>query len=264
MAYIPLSEIHETFAVPNGGELLVYGEIMINLQVGRRSYPQALVVADLGGHGAILVLDLIGRHMAVGGTLSLTRTSVQLHQEKGRHMCNMVSLSETLTIPHRSMEIVEVEVGQEALASQDEDPNAGVMDVLASIVELTGLMEVGSVVSVKKGEVPVNLLIVHDDIKDLKEDETVGRLVPVAAVTWSISEVSLDDPSGESQKVANWWNHPRTFMMCISRGVCNHNWSKSCLLKSLASGNKQVFINLILTYWTGQAGSRACWVKAFE
>ena len=41
--------------------------------------------------------------MAVGGTLSLTRTTVQLHREKGRHMCNMISLSEILTIPPRSI-----------------------------------------------------------------------------------------------------------------------------------------------------------------
>ena len=79
----------------------------------------------------------------------------------------MVSLSETLTTPPRSVEAMEVEVGQEVLASQDEDPNVGVVDGLASIVEITGLMAVGSVVSVKNCKVPVNLLKVHDDIIDL-------------------------------------------------------------------------------------------------
>ena len=198
--HIPLSEIHETFAVANGGELLVYGEIMVNLQVGRRSYPQALVVADLGSRSAILGLDFMRRHRAVlraaSGTLNLGRTTVLLHREKGRQRCNRVSLTETLTIPPRSMKVVEVEVGREVLASHDEVPDVGVVEGLASLVELTGLMAVGGVVSVKEGKVPVNLLNVHDDAIDLKEGVTVGRLVPITTVTRSVSKVSLSDSAG--------------------------------------------------------------------
>ena len=198
--HIPLSKIHETFAVANGGELLVHGEIVVNLQVGRRSYPQALVVADLGSRSAILGLDFMRRHRAVlraaSGTLNPGRTTVLLHREKGRQRCNRVSLTETLTIPPRSMKVVEVEVGREVLASHDEVPDVGVVEGLASLVELTGLMAVGGVVSVKEGKVPVNLLNVHDDAIDLKEGVTVGRLVAITTVTRSVSKVSLSDSAG--------------------------------------------------------------------
>ena len=85
--HVLLSEIHENFTVANGGGLLVYGEIMCNLQGGRRSYSQALVVTDLGGCAAILGQDFMRKHgtvlRAAGGyTLNLGRTTVQQHQER--------------------------------------------------------------------------------------------------------------------------------------------------------------------------------------
>ena len=99
------------------------------------------------------------------------------------------------------MKVVEVEVGQEVLASHDEVPDVGVVGGLASLVELTGLMAVGGVVRVKEGKVPVNLLNVHDDAIYLKDGVTVGRLVPITAVTRSVSKVSPSDSSGVHERL---------------------------------------------------------------
>ena len=99
------------------------------------------------------------------------------------------------------MKVVEVEVGQEVLASHDEVPDVGVVEGLASLVELTGLMAVGGVVRVKEGKVPVNLLNVHDDAIYLKDGVTVGRLVPITAVTRSVSKVSPSDSSGVHERL---------------------------------------------------------------
>ena len=57
--HIPLSEIKESFVLVDGSELALLGEIEVKLRVGRRVFPQSVVVADLGGEGAIIGLDFM-------------------------------------------------------------------------------------------------------------------------------------------------------------------------------------------------------------
>ena len=99
---IPLSEIKESFVLADGSELAVFGEIEVNLRVGQRVFPQSVVVADLGGEGAILGLDFMRKYRAVlrpyTGQMNLGRETVQLYREKGRQRCSRVSLGGSLTI----------------------------------------------------------------------------------------------------------------------------------------------------------------------
>ena len=148
---------------------LVLGEIEVNLRVGQRVFPQSVVVADLGGEGAILGLDFMRKHRAVlcsyTGQMNLGRETVQLYGERGPQRCGRVSLGGSVTIQPCSVKVVEV--GREMLVSHVTVPEMSAVESLTSLTDRTGLLAMGGVAVVRDEKVPMSIINVHDEPIDL-------------------------------------------------------------------------------------------------
>ena len=59
----------------------------------------------------------------------------------------------------------------------------GAVEGLTSLTDRTGLLAMGGIAVVRDGKVPMSIINVHDEPIHLKKGTTIGRLVPVAAVT---------------------------------------------------------------------------------
>ena len=182
-----LSPVEESVVLADGSNLATLGEADVGLQLGSNEYPMSVVVAELGGKSAILGLDFIEEYdiiLRLGrGQILIESETFTLHRENAKKGCCRISVGQTLTVPQRSCQVVEVDVDMGKAVRGRKAPEACAIECLPSLAESTGLILDRGVVHVGKGKVPVNLINVHDEPIQLHKGKTLGTLQPVKSVS---------------------------------------------------------------------------------
>ena len=186
-----LEPVRDCFILADGSKLVVHGEVEIVLQVGDKGFPQSVIVANLGGHSAILGLDFLEHYEATlqlsHGELLIGDHTITLHKENATQGCCRISLRETLSIPPRSCRVVEVNVDQEKLASNKTAQRIGAVEGLPGLADISGVVMDRGLVVIEDGRVPVNLINVHNHSIVLHKGKTLGEWQPVKSVVKMVS-----------------------------------------------------------------------------
>ena len=183
-----LSPVTERFILADGSDLAVIGEVDVELQTGEQLLLVTMVVAELGDdYNAILGLNFMEEQDVIlrvsHGKMIIGNETVPLHRENAERGCCRISMGNTLTTAPSSCRVVEAEVDMGKSVDSNWMHEDCILGCLPTLAETSGVVMGSEIVKIHEGEVPVNLINVHDRPLNVFKGRTLGSLQPVKTVS---------------------------------------------------------------------------------
>ena len=161
----------------DGSPLNILGQVELPIAIGLFETTQYFIAADLGDIHGILGLDFIEdndiRPRLKYGYFIVGELTVSLHRNESKQ-CGRISHARTITIPPRSLKVVNMRVRSHGETTE------GMIEPAKSLTR-TGLLVARSVATVKNGKVPIQIMNAHDTPLQIQPRRTsLGIFHPVS------------------------------------------------------------------------------------
>ena len=175
--------------VANGEKLKVYGETVLNLDIGGFSLQYPVKIVSLGNLDAILGIDILEDYDCVlrpaRGILELGGKKLKLHRTLGENRCARITVAKTVHIGPEKEIVIQGHVQGNRLKT---DSESCLVEPQASFTSKTGLWMARSLALISQDIIPISIVNPSTEPITLKQGEPIALLQPVETVC-SLSEV---------------------------------------------------------------------------
>ena len=177
----PLEEVNLSLRSASGNLLKVYGQTVVNITMGNRSFETLVKVVDLGDRTTILGLDFMTTYNCIlnmGQGFMKIGHKVRLEQKNGAK-CTYIKVAKEFCVPPNHEMIVQGTFDQGYWNTNCE---IGFVEPIEPVTTRTGLLIAKGVVNTRVSDIPVRVANFTDDQLFMNKGSKLALLQPVTSL----------------------------------------------------------------------------------